>query len=57
VKKYIMFQLLVTVNVVPSSPILSTLIMGVIPSATTSDLTKATRRHVPEDGIIHLNAR
>jgi hypothetical protein len=45
-------QLLVTANV-PSSLILSTLIIEGIRSSETSVLTKATQRHTPEDGILH----
>jgi hypothetical protein len=44
-------QLLVTVNVVPSSPILVTLLMELIRSSETSVLTRATRRHIAEDDI------
>jgi hypothetical protein len=43
--------LLVTVNVVPSSPILVTLMMEVLIFSETTDLTRATRRNIPEDGI------
>jgi hypothetical protein len=45
-------RLLVTVNVVPSSPILVTLIMEATCSFKTSVLTRATRRNNPQDGIL-----
>jgi hypothetical protein len=45
--------LLVTANVVPSSPILVTLLMGALSSSETSVLTRATRRNNPEEGILH----
>jgi hypothetical protein len=42
-------RLLVTASVVPSSPILVTLI--------TSALTRVTRRNIPADGILHSHRR
>jgi hypothetical protein len=47
-----MIQLLVTANVVPSSPSLVILMMEEIRSSRTSVLTRATRRNIPED-ILH----
>jgi hypothetical protein len=47
-----LLQFLVTANVIPSSSILVTVMMEAIRSSETSVLTRATRRHVPEDGFL-----
>jgi hypothetical protein len=49
----ILLQLLVTAKMVPSSPILVTLMMRMIHSFKTLVLTRATWRHIPEDGVLH----
>jgi hypothetical protein len=50
-------RLLVTVNVIPSSPILVTLMMEAKRSSERSVLTRATHRHIHEDGNLRSHRR
>jgi hypothetical protein len=52
-----MLRLPVTANVVPSSPILITLMMEAIRFSKKSVLTRSTRRHIPGNGMLHSHRR
>jgi hypothetical protein len=49
--------LLVSANVAPISPIISTLMIVAMYSSETSVITRATQRNIPQDSIFHSHRR
>jgi hypothetical protein len=52
-----LLRLLVTANVVPTSPIIFTLMMEAIRSSETPVVTRTTHHNIPVDGILHSQCR